>query len=170
MAVFESILYLDDMRVPTLHGVHLVRTYAEFAQYLDERGMPDLISFDHDLAEEHYPVGPNEAGRTIPYADYVEKTGFDCARFIIDNNLDLRHWAVHSCNVQGRLNIERELRQYCRRGEVRDLRIPFQMREADDVTAPPVRSFSATSLLQFEDDVPLESWEIGLSDSFAKRQ
>jgi len=92
MERFRSILYLDDMRVPTLHGVDLVQNYAEFTEYLDEKGMPDLISFDHDLAREHYPSGPNEAGQEISYSTYREKTGLDCARFIIENGLALRYW------------------------------------------------------------------------------
>ncbi len=169
MAVFHSILYLDDVRIPTSPEVTLVRNYAEFVEYLDEKGMPDLISFDHDLAMEHYPVGENKAGKKLPYSAYREETGLHCARFIIENRLPLQHWAVHSLNVQGRINIERELRRYHRRGEVRGLQIPFKVKQPpEDEVAPSQRSrFSSTSLLQFAEEIPLESWERGLIRSFA---
>lgn len=170
MAVFQTILYLDDVRIPTSAGVELVRNYAEFVDYLDKKGMPDLISFDHDLAMEHYPVGENKAGQKLPYATYREETGLHCARFIIENKLPLRHWAVHSSNVQGRINIERELRRYRRRGEVRGLQIPFEIQQADEieVIAPRPSRFSSTSLLQFQEEIPLESWERGLFRSFVQ--
>lgn len=172
MAVFRSILYLDDVRIPTSAGVVLVRNYAEFVEYLDEKGIPDLISFDHDLAMEHYPVGENKAGQKLPYSSYREETGLHCARFIIENKLPLRHWAVHSLNVQGRINIERELRRYHSRGEVRGLQIPFEIKqpeeEKEEVTAPRRSRFSSTSLLQFEEEIPLESWERGLLRSFVQ--
>ncbi len=172
MAVFKSILYLDDVRVPTSPGVELVRNYAEFVEYLNKKDMPDLISFDHDLAMEHYPVGENKSGQKLPYSTYREETGLHCARFIIENRLPLRHWAVHSLNVQGRINIERELRRYRRRGEVRGLQIPFDVKrvegEVEELSVLPPSRFSSTSLLQFEEEIPLESWERGLFRSFAQ--
>lgn len=175
MAVFSSILYLDDVRTPTSAGVALVRNYAEFVEYLEEKGIPDLISFDHDLAMEHYPVGLNKAGQKVPYSTYREETGLHCARFIIENKLPLRQWAVHSLNVQGKMNIERELRRYHRRGEVRGLQIPFAVQqpemgieEMEEAAAPPRSRFSSTSLLQFEEEVTLEGWERGLFRSFAQ--
>lgn len=183
MERFRSILYLDDMRVPTLHGVDLVQNYAEFTEYLDDKGMPDLISFDHDLAREHYPSGPNEAGQEISYSTYREKTGLDCARFIIENGLALRYWAVHSANVQGRINIERALRRYRRQGEVPGLKVPFVIRQAEvksqQITIPSLqckktgvpadRRFSNTSLLQFQEDISLEGWEESLLEGLTRR-
>jgi len=180
MAIYESILYLDDQRVPKLRGVELVRSYAEFVQYLVDRGVPDLISFDHDLALEHYPLGPNKAGQKIPYASFKEKTGLDCARYVIENGLPLKHWAVHSQNVQGKINIERELRRSRSRGERRDLYIPFEISQPEEtspppevltppVLTPPARVFSATSLLQFQENLPLEGWERALMRTVARR-
>ena len=51
-------LYLDDLRTPTetLPGYHpwnVVRNYDEFKEWILRNGVPDLISFDHDLGEEH---------------------------------------------------------------------------------------------------------------------
>ncbi len=175
MPFFQSILYLDDVRIPTLPGVDLVRSFAEFTEYLAKKPVPDLISFDHDLAREHYPVGSYKSGQKLPYATYSEGTGLHCAQFIVENKIDLRHWAVHSSNVEGKKNIERELRRYRRQGETRGFPIPFRIQEPEGEVEQPERltaanrlRFSSTSLLQFQDDVPLESWEKGPSRSFSR--
>lgn len=41
-------LYLDDLR-PTPEGFERVYDYEEFTEYISQNGMPDFISFDHDL-------------------------------------------------------------------------------------------------------------------------
>ena len=178
MQSFDSILFLDDVRVPKSPDVQLVRSYGEFVDYLKKNGVPDLISFDHDLAMEHYPLGENRAGQKVPYSSYRQETGLHCAQYVVENRLPLRHWAVHSSNVQGRINIERELRRYHRRGEVRGFVIPFAVKQSAEpveemeeisVAAPSRdRRFSSTSLFQFEEDMPLEDWELGLMRSFAR--
>ena len=63
-------LFLDDIRVPFDCAKYMrpddlkymyedeqwdvVRTYDDFVGYIEHFGVPDLISFDHDLADEHY--------------------------------------------------------------------------------------------------------------------
>ena len=63
-------LFLDDVRVPFDCAKYMrpddlkymyedeewdiVRTYNDFVGYIEHFGVPDLISFDHDLADEHY--------------------------------------------------------------------------------------------------------------------
>lgn len=127
MPTFKSVVYLDDMRQPLLLGVRWVKNYAEFVADLEKNGIPDLISFDHDLAKEHYPIFEEDTpGREIPYGTYAEKTGLHCARYIVENKLPLQHWAVHSFNPQGRANIEAELRAYHPQGEVRGLEIMYR--------------------------------------------
>ena len=54
----KTALYLDDQRTPTetipgYHPWNVVRNYEEFTKWIIENGIPDLVSFDHDLAEEH---------------------------------------------------------------------------------------------------------------------
>jgi hypothetical protein len=129
MPQFKSVLYLDDLREPLLVGIDHVRNYDEFVAYLETKGMPDLISFDHDLDPEHYPIGQTDIHGKINYDSYKEKTGLHCARYIIENNLPLRSWAVHSYNQVGKANIEAELRRYRPRGEMRNLQIPFDVPE-----------------------------------------
>ena len=82
-------LYLDDLR-PTPAGFDRVYDYEGFTEYILQQGLPDFISFDHDLGEG--------------------KSGYDCAKFLIDycleNSLSLPRYAVHSQNPVGRKNIE----------------------------------------------------------------
>lgn len=112
-------LYLDDTRTPTetIPGYApwvVVRNYQEFVDYIVQNPIPDLISFDHDLGEEHVNDYFNQfaqKGYQIPdYESYKEKTGLDCARFLAEhiqaNNLQLKNCAVHSHNPVGSNNIQ----------------------------------------------------------------
>ena len=56
-------LYLDDLRT-TPEGFKRVYNYKEFVAYLQHYGLPDFISFDHDLGEE--------------------LSGYDCAKYLLD--------------------------------------------------------------------------------------
>jgi hypothetical protein len=115
----KTALYLDDVRTPTetLPGYHpwnIVRNYNQFEEWIVANGVPDLVSFDHDLAEEHindYFKQFAEKGFQIPkYEDYKEKTGIDCASFLVEYcqkmNIPLKQCAVHSANPVGAKNIQ----------------------------------------------------------------
>ena len=88
-------LYLDDLR-STPEGFERVYSYTEFVAYLEHKGLPDFISFDHDLGEEF--------------------SGYDCAKYLVDYCLDhqlpLHDFAVHSQNPVGKENIERLLNNF----------------------------------------------------------
>lgn len=85
-------LFIDDERQPGSDIWVVVKTYDEFVQYIKDHGMPDHISFDHDLGEG--------------------KTGYDCAKYIVENQLRLKGWQVHSMNPVGRDNINKLLDRY----------------------------------------------------------
>lgn len=117
-STLRTVLYLDDVRTPTetLPNAHpwvVVRNYDEFVDYITRNGMPDLISFDHDLAKEHtedYFAQFYEQGFQNPnYAEYTEKTGLDCAKFLCEYsermNVPILKCAVHSHNPVGSSNI-----------------------------------------------------------------
>ncbi len=93
------------MRRPTDPDVAWVKNYNEFVQYLTTHPMPEAISFDHDLALEHYPTYAEEEERykagTPPYEQYQEKTGVDCIKWLKANNLIPQRWFVHSANDEG---------------------------------------------------------------------
>jgi hypothetical protein len=109
-------LYLDDMRPkpPDNHVFKwvLVKNYKEFCNYILQRGVPRFMSFDHDLALEHYApsehwgVGYDAWERA---QDFKEKSGMDCARWLVeyclDNDVPMPHFTVHSANPEGAQNI-----------------------------------------------------------------
>jgi hypothetical protein len=112
-------LYIDDQRTPTetipgYNPWNVVRNYNEFEKHIIENGIPDLISFDHDLAKEHmddyfdqFMVNGFQHPR---YDDYKEKTGLDCAKFLVEYSqkmkVPLKGCAVHSHNPVGAKNIQ----------------------------------------------------------------
>ena len=128
---FKSVLYLDDVRVPLDRWVDHVRNYDEFVDYLQTHAMPEVISWDHDIAEEHYPTPTEGDLDVIPYETYIEKTGLDCARYVVENSLPLNFWSIHSFNPVGGENIRRLLRAYRPEGELGDLYIPHRMEEQE---------------------------------------
>jgi hypothetical protein len=115
-----KILWLDDLRNPFLNiegrvpkekGTLIwVLNYLEFTMWIDKNGLPDIISFDHDLAFEHYTPEHlwTDYELSKAYQDaqnYKEKTGYDCAKWLCsycnDNDLELPKYYVHSANPVG---------------------------------------------------------------------
>ena len=91
-------LYIDDERYPKTDGWDIVSSYEEFENWINENGLPDEVSFDHDL-------GPNQP------------TGYDCAKEMMNmcyrrGWLKLPKWNVHSANPVGRDNIISMLKHY----------------------------------------------------------
>jgi hypothetical protein len=114
----RTTLYLDDIRTPseTLPNAHpwnVVRDYDSFVDFITSNGIPDLISFDHDLAKEHqedYYAQVFKNGYQNPdYDSYREKTGLDCAKFLCEYaermNQEIKTCVVHSHNPVGAQNI-----------------------------------------------------------------
>lgn len=108
-------LFLDDIRSPKdaigLVPSHMnqfywsndwdvVRSHDEFVEFIKNNGVPDFVSFDHDLADEHYK--DLEASH--------EKTGYESAKWLVDycvdNGVGLPEYQVHSANPVGKKNIE----------------------------------------------------------------
>jgi hypothetical protein len=113
-------LFLDDFRMPTdafrytldtrynILKWEIVRSFNEFTEIIEKKGLPQLISLDHDLADVHYDGYPFDNG--IDYSSYTEKTGYDCAKWLCDycleNNLSFPNYLIHSCNSVGSKNID----------------------------------------------------------------
>jgi hypothetical protein len=120
MEMTKRLLFLDDIRYPieayryTKQDIflrrdwHIVRNYEQFVNRIREKGLPEMISFDHDLADEHYLKQDT--------SEFVEKTGYDCAKWLIeycmDNDVDLPKFYCHSMNPVGKENIERLLKNF----------------------------------------------------------
>ena len=128
----EKLLFLDDWRMPIdcasymyRRGVDckiyhkewiIVKSYGQFINWINQNGLPDFISFDHDLgdvAELKESLDKNEWFDTINNKEY---TGMDCAKWLVnyclDNNLSLPQFAVHSANPSGSANIEGLLKNF----------------------------------------------------------
>lgn len=111
-------LFLDDFRFPNDASNYMfdpiyssvewiiVRNYYAFITIIQNKGIPDNISFDHDLADCHYK------NQIFDYDDETkEKTGYHCAKWLInyciDNSLDLpKKINIHSMNPYGTKNIK----------------------------------------------------------------
>lgn len=116
-------LFLDDARkpqdvvwveLPPLAWV-IVKDYTEFVNTIKSRGIPETVSFDHDLAHEHYAeyhVAHDErmiSRGTIRYDIFKEKTGYDCAKFLaelcVEQKTPIPVYFIHTLNPIGRQNI-----------------------------------------------------------------
>ena len=85
-------IFLDDIRTPVNTDWVVVRSYDEFVEKVRELGFEniDVISLDHDLGDtamnEYFNnVSPNY---TLDYTHITEKTGMDCAKWLVDYYYD----------------------------------------------------------------------------------
>lgn len=135
MSQLKYYIFLDDERNPwdvtwcdirRDYHYNIVRSYNEFVGMIETLGyLPDFVTFDHDLADEHYAVMLKEVEAHQKYSAFVddehggltitfdygrEKTGFDAAKwlvdFCIDRGLKFPEYAVHSMNPIGRERIK----------------------------------------------------------------
>ena len=118
-------LFLDDLRRPEdctymEHPIYdsvewiIVRNYYAFISIIEKKGMPEVITFDHDLADVHYKKKEFDY-----YDNELEKTGYHCAKWLInycmDNELDLPETVmIHSMNPVGAVNIKSLFDTYCK--------------------------------------------------------
>lgn len=136
-------LFLDDFRIPADAFPYTkdrdyvdklwvtVRDYNQFIHEILKHHrafgvLPELISFDHDLAEEHYyPLDTSrmheealEEGTVDKfYANaFKERTGYCAAKWLVnfcmDHRLPLPAFKVHSQNPAGAENIRALLNNY----------------------------------------------------------
>lgn len=115
-------IFLDDERhpaqvkwtqIPDLPWT-VVRNYGNFKALITVKGyLPEFISFDHDLSIEHYK---NLVKDESDYHKYNEKTGYDCAKWLVQYCLNseqpLPKYTVHSLNPIGSQNIKWLLESY----------------------------------------------------------
>ena len=90
----KKLLWLDDFRNPVEYiigdyDIIWVKNYEDFCKYINEKGIPEIICFDHDLGEE--------------------KSGYDCAKFVVNycqkHKLDIPTYDIQSSNTVGKDNI-----------------------------------------------------------------
>lgn len=129
MELIKYNLFLDDIRDPNSgfmayekrliydgYKWEVVRNYAEFVAKIEELGIPDFVSYDHDLADEHYTQEMYESIKSYENAirGTKEKTGLECAQYLCEklNNKPHPPYIVHSQNPVGKLRIENYIKQY----------------------------------------------------------
>lgn len=104
---FRQGIIIDDKRTPNeaLQGLDidwddcgewwLSPNYFAFQSVIAVDGVPDFVTFDHDLAD---------------FVGDREYTGADCAKFLIElchtENIKFPEYRIHSANGPGRLVIE----------------------------------------------------------------
>jgi hypothetical protein len=98
-------LYLDDIRTPKNDDFIIVRSFQEAIKFVQENGIPNYISFDHDLGCDD--------------SDNIYPSGYDFAKWLIEMDLDNLYkfpedfkFNVHSANPIGKRNIEGILNKY----------------------------------------------------------
>ena len=115
-------IYLDDVRTPDVGASFkwtVVRNYDQFVLTVQEIGLAniDIISLDHDLGdtamqEWHSNVVHNYK---IDYDNITEKTGYDCAKWLVKQWLDgepVVRVVTHSANAIGSANIMGYINNY----------------------------------------------------------
>ena len=97
-------LFLDDIRFPATSDWTIARNMDDAVWYIENKGMPHFISFDHDLAADHYIIGDGE------------KTGYTFAKWltnhVIERNITIPadfDFYVHSMNPVGAANIRNHM-------------------------------------------------------------
>jgi hypothetical protein len=95
-------LFIDDLRIPKTVSPceerKIVRTSGEAISYVKEHGVPNYISFDHDLGGED---------TAIKFVDWL-------IEYDLDGHINISNlmYHVHSANPVGKLNIESKLNSY----------------------------------------------------------
>lgn len=112
-------IYLDDVRTPLDLDWIVVRNYDEFISKVTEIGLEniELISLDHDLGDTAMIEWRRNVyhNYTLDYNNITEKTGMDCAKWLVDKWLDgapVVEVVVHSANAIGSANIMGYINNY----------------------------------------------------------
>jgi hypothetical protein len=125
----KTLLWLDDIRNPYEDNwlmfspienpnITWVKSYKEFTTWIEFFGLPDAICFDHDLGMEVVLKARSKgmSKRKSRKLKQQEKTGYDCAKWLVDycldNKLDLPLYNIQSANPVGKENIDRLLKQF----------------------------------------------------------
>jgi hypothetical protein len=129
-------LFLDDMRHPSREMEYMsmrigqkyheyaneewevVKDYHSFVRHIKGYGMPDLISFDHDLGYAHYGITSEKSWEDYHNREDREYTGYDAAKWLCiycsENSIPLPKYYVHTMNNVGYKNILDLLDNYVR--------------------------------------------------------
>ena len=125
MSSVTNRLFVDDWRTPELcanfmhrRGVNnseyrehwnVIKTYGEFVRWITNNGLPDVISFDYDMADTAEIFDDYETEDYFNVDEVRYYTGMDMAiwlkQYCIDNDKKLPVCYVHSSNYGGMCEI-----------------------------------------------------------------
>lgn len=116
-------IWLDDLRIPiqNLDKWIICKNYDEFVNKVTKIGLNniELFSFDHDLGDLAMQefFRSTKLGENLNYDNIKEKTGYDCAKWLINLALDQNillpsNIYVHSANPVGSDNIIKLINNY----------------------------------------------------------
>lgn len=101
-------IYLDDIRIPMDKDWILVKNYDEFVNMVTELGLNniDIISLDHDLGDTAMDEYHNNVvyNNRIDYSKIKEKTGLDCAKWLVDFFYDQNPKRSSLDNIHKKIN------------------------------------------------------------------
>lgn len=121
----KNLLWLDDRRNPYIdsegkvpkdngepYNINWVIDYKQFVQWIQKYGLPDAVSFDHDLSEEHYTpeylwedYQASKRHQEAMKKSYVYPTGEDTAKWLKNycdtNKKKLPQIYIHTANPVG---------------------------------------------------------------------
>jgi predicted RNA binding protein YcfA (HicA-like mRNA interferase family) len=95
----------------------IVRSYDEFVKYIDDQGIPDVVSFDNDLFDfTDNRVTPKELSKQfqmIGWEEFEIKTGAHCAQYLVKackaRKVPIPRYYIHTANSAARPIIKRIL-------------------------------------------------------------
>ncbi len=105
--VDEAWLFDSDTLLTNFSGIDnwiIVRSYDEFVRWIDMNGIPDNVSFDHDLCEDAMVQFENALANNgfIDYVKYTQKTGKHCAEYLVksckEKNIPIPNYYIHTAN------------------------------------------------------------------------
>ena len=131
-------LFLDDVRSPYrdmgymkyrgVVGVYqdiewvIIRNFEEFKEAIDTNGIPNIISYDHDLGDEQYHPSMYEGQEAYEAVatQFTEKTGKECVEYLISKLEGSPHprYIIHSQNPVGVQRIEQVIEWYNKNGRL----------------------------------------------------
>lgn len=86
-------IWVDDVRNPTIPNATWCRSYESAIAAINNSYEDSIVlCLDHDLGEE--------------------KTGYDIAKYIVENNIPISLIQIHSANPVGRSNMNQLLTRY----------------------------------------------------------
>jgi len=123
-------LFLDDVRMPTDAFSYtrnkmyyenewiIVRDYDSFVNTIKSNGLPEWLSFDHDLGDSAYIEWLDNTSNNgiINYNNIKEKTGLDCVKWTVDycieNNFSFPNYLLHTQNPVGKENMKKYIQNF----------------------------------------------------------